>query len=189
MKDFTKQLVLCAMCAALTCVLAPISVLIGLVPISLATFSVMLSAALLGPKLGTISQAIYLLLGSVGLPVFAGFSAGISCLAGPTGGYLLGYLVLAFVEGALYKKLSSSHQKRIKKSGVLIFSMIVGTIALYMLGTIWFIFVTHTPVSAAMMACVVPFLPGDAVKIIIVTILVPQLEHALGRFHQKWQTA
>ena len=100
MKQSTKNLVLCAMCAALTCVLAPISIPIGTVPISLATFAVMLSAAVLGPKLGVISQAVYLLLGCIGVPVFAGFSAGVNCIVGPTGGYLMGYLVLALVEGA-----------------------------------------------------------------------------------------
>lgn len=75
MKESTKNLVLCAMCAAITCVLAPLSIpMPSGVPISLATFSVMLAGVLLGAKYGTVSQLIYLILGAVGLPVFAGYS-------------------------------------------------------------------------------------------------------------------
>ncbi|MCH4238771.1 MAG: biotin transporter BioY [Oscillospiraceae bacterium] len=189
MKQSTKNLVLCAMCAALTCVLAPISIPIGTVPISLATFAVMLSAAVLGPKLGVISQVVYLLLGCIGVPVFAGFSAGVNCIVGPTGGYLMGYLVLALVEGAVYRAFSRHPQKLLKKSGALIVSMVAGTAALYTMGTAWFVAVTHTPLLAALMACVVPFLLGDAVKIAVVTVLVPQLERVFSRINQKWQTA
>ena len=72
MKMTTHDLVLCALCAAVTCILAPLSVpLAGEVPISLATFAVLLSGILLGAKLGGLSQVIYVLLGSVGVPVFA----------------------------------------------------------------------------------------------------------------------
>lgn len=181
MKQSTKNLVLCALCTALTCVLAPISIPVGQVPISLSTFAVMLSAALLGPKWGVLSQLVYLLLGCGGVPVFAGFSAGVGCIAGPTGGYLVGYLVLAAVEGILYHLLINSKGKLLKKSGALILSMVAGTAALYTMGTIWFCAVTHTPFLMALLTCVVPFLLGDAVKIAVVTVLVPQLERALNR--------
>ena len=117
----------------------------------------------------------------------AGFSAGVGCIVGPTGGYLLGYLVLAAVEGLLYRQLSSEKQKLLKKSGVLIVSMVVGTAALYTMGTIWFITVTHTPLAAALLACVVPFLLGDAVKIAVVTVLAPQLERVLNRLNHRAQ--
>ena len=75
------------------------------VPISLATFAVMLSAALLGAKWGTIATAIYILLGAIGVPVFAGWTAGIGCIAGQTGGYIIGYLPLAFITGLFMDKL------------------------------------------------------------------------------------
>ena len=75
MKLTTYELVLCALCAAVTCILAPISVpLAGEVPISLATFAVLLSGILLGGRFGAISQLVYVLLGSVGVPVFAGWT-------------------------------------------------------------------------------------------------------------------
>ncbi|MCH3973126.1 MAG: biotin transporter BioY [Oscillospiraceae bacterium] len=188
MKGKTKNLALCGLCAALTCVLAPLSIPIGQVPISLATFAVMLSAALLGAKWGVLSQVVYLLLGCIGVPVFAGFSAGVGCIAGPTGGYLLGYLVLAAAEGLLYHLLGSGKRMG-KKSAALVVSMLVGTAALYTLGSCWFILVTHTPLQAALLTCVVPFLPGDAVKIAAVTVLVPQLERALGHLDHGRQTA
>ena len=103
MKMTTHDLVLCALCAAVTCILAPLSVpLAGEVPISLATFAVLLSGILLGAKLGGLSQLIYVLLGSVGVPVFAGWTGGIGITLGVTGGYIIGYIPMAFVAGLLY---------------------------------------------------------------------------------------
>ena len=90
----TKNLVLCAVCAAITCVLAPLSIPIaGMIPITLATFAVMLSGVLLGGRLGALSQVIYLIIGAVGVPVCAGYTPALPKLLGPTGGYLVGYLV------------------------------------------------------------------------------------------------
>ena len=103
MKLTTRDLVLCAFCAAVTCILAPISVpLAGEVPISLATFAVLLSGILLGGRLGALSQLIYVLLGSVGVPVFAGWTGGIGITLGMTGGYIIGYIPMAFIAGFLY---------------------------------------------------------------------------------------
>ena len=97
MKLTTYEMVLCAFCAAVTCVLAPISVpLAGEVPISLATFAVLLSGILLGAKFGAISQLIYVLLGSVGVPVFAGWTGGIGITLGVTGGYIIGLRLCSF---------------------------------------------------------------------------------------------
>ena len=95
MKLTTYELVLCALCAAVTCILAPISVpLAGEVPISLATFAVLLSGILLGGRFGAISQLVYVLLGSVGVPVFAGWTGGIGITLGVTGGYIIGYILV-----------------------------------------------------------------------------------------------
>ena len=167
--------------AAITCILAPFSVPgPGAVPISLATFAVMLSAALLGGKLSTLSVVLYLLIGAIGLPVFSAFRGGAAVLAGPTGGYLIGYLLLALVGGFLYYRFGRE-RKGVSKTVVLILSMIAGTIPLYALGTVWFIIVTKTDLAAALMLCVVPFLVGDALKIAAVCILTPILEGALGK--------
>ena len=95
----TYQMAVTALMAAALCVLGPLSVPIGAIPISLSNFVICLTAWLLGPKFGTLSVAVYLLIGLVGVPVFSGYGAGIAKLAGPTGGYLVGYLLLAFIGG------------------------------------------------------------------------------------------
>ena len=166
------------MLAALICVLAPISVpLPGGVPVSLATLAVMLTGCLLGPVWGLVSTLVYLLLGCVGLPVFAGYAAGLSRLAGPTGGYLVGYLPLASICG-----IRLFHQEnRILKTLSTIPSMILGTAALYLLGTLWFCFVTDTGFLAALSLCVIPFLPLDLLKIAVTAVLVPLIESVLKR--------
>ena len=174
----TKKLVLCAMFAALTCVLAPIAIpMPGGVPVTLATFSVMLAGCLLGPGAGTLSQLIYLLIGMAGVPVFSGMRGGIGVLAGMTGGYLVGYLLLAAVSGAIYRlycrkvKGGSVWLRRV----VLMLAMICGTVCLYVFGTAWFMIVTGNTLAVSLTACVLPFLPGDLIKMILVAFLVPVL--------------
>ena len=100
----TYQMAVTALMAAALCVLGPLSVPIGAIPISLSNFVICLTAWLLGPKFGTLSVAVYLLIGLVGVPVFSGYGAGIAKLAGPTGGYLVGYLLLAFIGGLFIEK-------------------------------------------------------------------------------------
>ncbi len=98
------HLAVTAVMAAVLCVLGPLTVPIGAVPISLANFVICLTAWLLGPKFGTLSVIIYLELGDYGFPVFSGNGAGLDTLAGPTGGYLVGYLLLAFIGGMFIEK-------------------------------------------------------------------------------------
>lgn len=173
-------MVLCALCAALTCILAPVSIPTpGGVPVSLATFTVMLAGLLLGEKLGTLSQLVYILLGSVGLPVFAGWTGGIGLVLGMTGGYIIGYLFLAFFTGFFY-----FHTGKNKSGGEkffwMVLGMIAGTLVLYAFGTIWFMHVTGMDLTASLAACVLPFLPGDALKIAAAAILSGQIEKALS---------
>lgn len=167
----TKQLTAAALMAALICVLAPLSIpLAGQVPVSLATLAVMLSGALIGSKAGTLSALIYLLLGFIGIPVFAGWTSGAGILFGMTGGYLFGYLPLAFVTGLFYEK---------KESPLSLFlGMLAGTVILYVLGTLWFMKYTGMALVASLSACVIPFLPGDLLKMILVVILAPRIHPA-----------
>lgn len=176
----TRNLVLCAMCAAITCILAPISIPIGPVPISLCTFAVMLAGVLLGAKFGFISQLIYVLLGAVGVPVFAGYSAGLSCIAGMTGGYIVAYPVLALLTGLLYWKFGKNQKGKLRIAWMLI-AMIVGTVVLYAFGTAWFCAVSGTGLVAALGMCVVPFLPGDALKMIVVALISLPIEKAIAK--------
>ena len=169
MKMTTHDLVLCALCAAVTCILAPLSVpLAGEVPISLATFAVLLSGILLGAKLGGLSQLIYVLLGSVGVPVFAGWTGGIGITLGVTGGYIIGYIPMAFVAGLLYHKFGRN-ESGARKYIVMFISMALATAVLYM------------TLAASLAACVIPFLPGDLIKIIAVMLVAPPIEAALKR--------
>ncbi len=177
----TKNLVLCAVCAAITCVLAPLSIPIsGMIPITLATFAVMLSGILLGGRFGALSQVIYLIIGAVGVPVCAGFTPALPKLLGPTGGYLVGYIPLAFVCGAIYS-MWGKKSRGVKKYAFMLLGMIAGAVVLYAFGTAWFCILNHVDVIYALTLCVVPFLIGDAIKIAVVMILAPQLEKAIAK--------
>lgn len=104
----TRQITLIGLMTAITCILAPLSIPLPFspVPISLTNLVIFISVFILGMKDATISFLIYLLLGSVGLPVFASFHAGLSVLAGPTGGYLIGFIFLALIQGFAMKYFS-----------------------------------------------------------------------------------
>ena len=104
----TKDLTLTAAAAALICIAGPLSVFIGPVPLSLATFAVYMAGAVLGARRGAAATALYLLIGVAGMPVFSGFSGGFQKLAGVTGGYLAGYLPCAFLTGDAAKIAAAS---------------------------------------------------------------------------------
>lgn len=185
----TRNMVLCAMCAAITCVLAPLSIpLAGGVPVSLATFAVMLAGVLLGGTPGAVSQLIYVLLGAVGLPVFAGWTGGLGNVLGMTGGYIIGYIPLAWLTGLIYKKHAASPNKA-EKYGFMIAGMLAGNIALYVLGTAWFMFVTGMGLGESLAACVIPFIPGDFIKMAAVMIIAPPVEAAIRKTMYAGQAA
>ena len=168
-----------ALLTAVTCVLAPISIpLAGNVPISLATFAVMLSGALLGAGGGAVSQILYLLIGMAGVPVFAGWTAGAGKLLGVTGGYLIGYVPMAFAIGFIYSRF----RRKNTDIPVLIPALIAGDIVLYVLGTAWFMVQSGMNLQASLAACVIPFIPGDILKMIAVCIAVPPIAGAIRRF-------
>ena len=159
--------------AAVTCILAPLSIPIGPVPISFTNLAIYLSLYLLGWKKGTISYLIYLLLGLVGLPVFSGFTGGPSKLAGPTGGYIIGFLFSALGMWAM-EKLPG------KKSIMQIVSMVVGLVVCYAFGTAWFMVVygkANGPVGlvTALGWCVFPFIIPDLIKIALAYVLSRKL--------------
>ena len=154
-----KDLSIIALFAAIMCILGPLSIPIGPVPISLTTFAVFLSVYLLGAKKSAISVIIYLLIGLTGLPVFSGFQGGVAKLAGPTGGYLLGFIPAAIIAGLLISRFA---QKKMAS----IISMILATCILYFIGTAWLAVSLHLTPWQALSAGVIPFIPGDIIKII-----------------------
>ena len=179
MKINTKSLVICAMFAALTCAVAPISIpLPGGVPITLQQVSIMLAGLLLGAKLGALSQLVYVLLGAFGLPVFAGFHGGMGSILGPSGGFLVGYPFLAAVCGLIYWKWGRQRSGA-AKYGVMALAMVLGNALLYVFGLGWFMHVTGNTLGQAMVLCMLPFIPGDVLKMVAVGVIVPQLERAL----------
>ncbi len=161
----TKQIVTIAMLAAALCIVAPFAIpLTGGVPISLATLMVMMVGSMLDWKQGVCVVGLYLLLGMVGLPVFSNYSSGLTSILGPTGGYLIGYLPLVICTGMG------------KEKNHLIIGMLVGTIVLYSVGTLWFMLVMKANLVSALMMCVVPFLLGDVIKMAIVYVVQPILK-------------
>ena len=180
-KNMTRKFAACALCTAVICVLAPVSIPVGVIPVSLATFAILFSALLLGPKWGTVSTAVYLMIGMIGIPVFAGYTAGVAKLAGPTGGYLIGYIPMAAISGKVYFTYGKTRKSVRKKILALLAAASIGTIVLYMLGTIWFCFESGSSFSAALGVCVIPFLPGDAIKTAAAAVIIPSIETALSK--------
>jgi len=170
----TKTMALIAVMTAVTCVLAPLSVPIGPVPISLTNLAIYFGLYILGMKKETVSYMIYLLIGFVGLPVFSGFTGGAGKLLGPTGGYLIGFIPMAIVAGILIDKSGG-------KVVPSVIGMVLGTAICYALGTAWFCIQADYEVMPALALCVIPFLPGDAAKIAIAAFFGPQIRRALNR--------
>lgn len=168
-----RNMVLCALFAALTAVCSQIAVPMPWgVPINLALLAVYLAGGLLGPMRGTVSQAVYLLLAAIGVPVMAGFQGGAAALFGKTGGYVIGYLLAALITGLL-----AEHWGR--KLLPLCCAMVLGCFGCYVLGTLWFMVVTGTGLMQSLAWCVLPYLPGDAIKIVLAAMLVERVHPLL----------
>lgn len=160
-----KGMIYASMFGAVTAAGAYIIIPLAPIPITLQTLFLCLAGVLLGAKLGALSQVIYVLLGIIGLPVFAGGKAGIGVLFGPTGGYLIGFIAGAYVIG----KLSQAK----KKPGLIwnLFSMVAGLIVIYAFGVIQLSFVAKFSINKSISVGVLPFLIGDALKIIVAALI------------------
>lgn len=145
-----------ALCTACACLLAPVSIPIGPVSLTLGVFAILLAGALLPPTLAVLSSCGYLLLGFAGLPVFAGFAAGPGVLFGITGGYLLAYPVMAWLLAMVCEKTRS----RVARMG----GVVLANLCCYLLGTGWFMAATGSGLWAALSACVIPFVLPDLAK-------------------------
>ena len=171
-----QDLTLIALMAALTCILGPMSITLPFtpVPISFTNLVIYFAVMVIGMKRGTISYLVYLLIGAVGLPVFSGFSGGLAKLAGPTGGYLVGFIFLALISGFFVEKFSGNIV-------MAVIGMVLGTAVCYVFGTAWLAYTAHMGFAAALAAGVIPFIPGDLVKIIIAMIAGPIIRKQLKR--------
>lgn len=189
------------MMVAVVCVCSIISIPLPItpVPLSLATLSVMLAGALLGPIDGIVTIAVYILLGTIGLPVFSKMQSGPAVLAGPTGGFFVGYIAMAFLCGFipyLFQRFSSGRasvsyegsdaakrgkdalgtlsksgngkmKRGVQQTAVYAIAMTASTAALYLCGCLWYMVYANVSFGASLAACALPFLPGDAIKVII----------------------
>ena len=173
--DTIVELTMVALHTAVFCILAPHTLYLPFSPvgITLGSFLLYLTGFLLGPKLGCISIGLYLCMGFVGLPVFSGYTAGAGVLFGPTGGFLIGYLPCILIVGGVMRKGTVLKNGRVR----FVAGMCLGTVALYLCGSLWFSFVYGDGVSVgkAVTACVLPFLPFDGVKILLAAVLYQPL--------------
>lgn len=170
----TRQLAVIGVMTAVTCILAPLSLPIGPVPISLTNLAIYFSLYTLGTKFGCVSYLIYLLIGFIGVPVFSGFTSGPGKLLGPTGGYLIGFLPMALIAGIFIDKFISNRF-------ICLLGMIGGTVVAYAFGTVWLAYQASLDWKAALMAGVIPFIPGDLLKMVLAMLAGPQILKQLAR--------
>lgn len=169
----TIDLVYIGLSAALIAICSWISIPLT-VPITLQTMGVCLISGLFGLKKGTIATVVYIILGAIGVPVFAGFSSGIGIILNSTGGYIIGFIFTSLIVGFASDKFKG-------KLLPLIISMVIGILVCYAFGTVWFAVVyarTNAPESIGTILgwCVIPFLIPDAVKIALAAVLTNRLK-------------
>jgi len=162
----TKYLILTGLFAALTAIGAYIHIPFPTVPITLQIFFALMAGGLLGKKYGFLSQVIYVLIGAIGLPVFAGGTGGIGILFGPTGGYIFGFLAAGYIAGI-------GKQKFLNKS----LYMILGLVAIYVLGVSGLMIFAGLEFLPAVTTGVTPFIVGDLIKVFLAAYLSVKLSN------------
>lgn len=164
MNPKVKNMCYCSMFACIVALLAQIKIdLPGLVPITLQTLGIYIIACSLTPKSAVITTIVYVIMGSIGLPVFTGFRGGLSSLLGPTGGYIFSFPITSLIISIIINNKNSIIRK--------IIAMSTSTAVCYLIGTIWFIYVTNNTIITALTVCVIPFIFGDIIKIAIASTL------------------
>lgn len=175
-QNFTES----ALMAAVLCIAGPIVIPIGMVPMSFANMAIYLTILLLDKKKAIISVILYLFIGFIGLPVFSGFTGGVGKIFGPTGGYLMGYLVMSLIAGKILemldkikdgKRFFSDSTDKVKSvkwyiNFRQIWALVIGTTGLYFVGTLWLMFQSKLTFAAALSVGVLPFVFFDIIKIV-----------------------
>jgi len=159
LKNNTFKLVLCAIFTAIICVFSQIVIPLGVIPLNLTTFAIILCGGVLGIKYGTVATLLYIFIGVIGIPVFAGFKGGAGVLLGPTGGFIIGYLFVALLSGMAFRNQ--------RNSLITVLILCVANIVCYIIGTFWYMLITKAGLLSAISVCILPFIPGDAVKVAI----------------------
>lgn len=165
---------------ALIAVGAYISIPIGPVPIVLQNFFVLLAGVLLGPRRGLVTVLLYLLLGAVGLPVFAGGTGGIAHFFGPTGGYLVGFIPAVLLCGFLGQRIDIHNRPAFLIAHVL--ALLAGSAAIYATGVPWLKFTTEMSWQKSLAVGFLPFIPGDLIKIAAAALAADSFSHRFSGF-------
>lgn len=174
----TRDMTVSALLAALIAGTAWLSIPFGAVPVTLQTTFVLLAGLLLAPGWAAASMALYVALGAIGLPVFAGGQGGMAALTGPTGGFLIAFPVAAAVVSVVYRAVGS---RGVGRSAAAAAAVIAGEVVIYSIGVPWLMAQTGMALPAALAAAVVPFLIPDAIKAVLAVVLAGAIERALGR--------
>ena len=174
----TKSVILCALFVALIAICSWISVP-SAVPFTLQTFAVFLTAGLLGTKRSVITIICYIILGSIGVPVFAGFQGGFGVVTGPLGGYIIGFIFTALITGLIIGNFGS---KPVPAAA----GMALGLIVCYAFGTVWFTYIytgalTGAGLVSSLSMCVIPFIIPDIIKITLAVILTQRLKKHINK--------
>ncbi len=173
-KNLTVDIALISLFTAIICICSWLSIPMG-VPVSLQTFAVFTAAAVLGAKKAVISVIIYILLGLTGVPVFTGFKSGSAVVAGPTGGYLIGFIFAAVIIGVMSSSFS-------QKKWAIPLSMVTGQIICYAFGSVWYKYIylnSDISLVEVLMICVVPFIVPDIIKLTVAAILSKSVKKVL----------
>ena len=161
-----------AFCATLIIVCAWIK-LPFVIPITMQSFAIFLTAGLLGGKRATISVLLYILLGAIGLPVFSGFTGGIGILSSATGGYIFGFMLLP-----LCKWISEKHKPR--STIAFTVSQAIGLLFCYTTGTLWYVYMfsdsTSATIASTLGICVTPFILPDICKLALAIFITNRLK-------------
>jgi len=172
-----RNLTTAALLAALTAALGPLSIPVEPVPVTFQTFCVALAAMLLPPGWAAASMALYVALGAAGLPVFSKGAAGLAVVVGPTGGYLVGFIVAAGVASAMRHGLRKTGAKSLVAdigAGLVLLAIVYG------MGTAWLAYSLHLPLVQAATLGVAPFVIGDIIKIGVAIGIARAVRKALG---------
>ena len=167
-----------ALMAAVTAVAAQIAIPVPPVPLTLQVLAVILSGLLLGPRYGALAQAVYVLVGAVGVPVFSEFSGGLGIILGPNGGYLVSFPIAAAIAGLAAPAVAGGERRRALAFGVL--WGCVGLAVIYALGATWLAVVTDLPAGIVLVQGVLIFVPFDLIKVLLTTLVAVAVAPAVG---------
>jgi biotin transport system substrate-specific component len=168
-----QQMAVIGVMAAVICILGPMSIPIGVVPVSFTMFAIYLSIYALGMWRSCVSYLIYLLIGIIGLPVFSGYTSGPAKLFGPTGGYLLSFILIPLIAGFFIDHFEKWYMS--------LFGLLLAIAVCYAAGTLWLAYQAGMSMQAALAAGVIPFIPADIVKIAAALMIGPVLRKQLRR--------